>query len=572
VQLGQSPFLDIFSEDRVRESLRFMNLSPDTRVSRDVAKDICARQGIKAMLLGSISGVGSHYVVLLEAENSQTGDMIASEQFEADGKEQVLRSLGPAALRLREKLGESLSTINRFDAPIENVTTSSLEALRQYDLGVKEHSKLDYKSAILFYKNAIERDPNFAIAHARLAYCYNNTNQFEASREESRKAYELVDRVSEREKFLIRSSYYGGVTGEWEKQIQELETWKRTYPRDWEPLNQLANKYTLVGPFELAVTEGNRAIELNPKDARAYVNVGVAFIELNRFEEARQVLRKAEALKPEALNMHARLYQIAFVQSDGATMKEQVDWANANKRAEDALMWQGRVAGFSGQLAIADRLNDQVIEMIRRSESNETVAQTMLISAARDSILGNCGRAIRLAHDALDLSREQANVVNAANVYAACGQAGPAQTLVDELIKRFPLDTLLSTNSVPIIRAQIELNRGNSSLAIQLLEAARKYEVLGEFWPQYIRGQAYLKDKNAAQAMAEFKTILDHRGWYPVSPLYPLAYLGMARAASLSGDAAAARKTHQDFFALWKDADATLPALIAAHAEYEKLK
>ncbi|HYT50086.1 MAG TPA: tetratricopeptide repeat protein, partial [Pyrinomonadaceae bacterium] len=572
VQLGQSPFLDIFSEDRVRESLRFMNLSPDTRVSRDVAKDICARQGIKAMLLGSISGVGSHYVVLLEAENSQTGDMIASEQFEADGKEQVLRSLGPAALRLREKLGESLSTINRFDAPIENVTTSSLEALRQYDLGVKEHSKLDYKSAILFYKNAIERDPNFAIAHARLAYCYNNTNQFEASRAESRKAYELVDRVSEREKFLIRSSYYGGVTGEWEKQIQELETWKRTYSRDWEPLNQLANKYTLVGPFELAVTEGNRAIELNPKDARAYVNVGVAFIELNRFEEARQVLRKAEALKPEALNMHARLYQIAFVQSDGATMKEQVDWANANKRAEDALMWQGRVAGFSGQLAIADRLNDQVIEMIRRSESNETVAQTMLISAARDSILGNCGRAIRLAHDALDLSREQANVVNAANVYAACGQAGPAQTLVDELIKRFPLDTLLSTNSVPIIRAQIELNRGNSSQAIQLLEAARKYEVLGDFWPQYIRGQAYLKDKNAAQAMAEFKTILDHRGWYPVSPLYPLAYLGMARAASLSGDAAAARKTHQDFFALWKDADATLPALIAAHAEYEKLK
>jgi eukaryotic-like serine/threonine-protein kinase len=570
-QLGQSPFLDIFSEDRVRDALKYMDRSQDTRVTRDVAKDICARQGIKAMLLGSISSVGSHYAVSLEAVNSQTGDTIASEQFEVDGKEQVLKSLGSAASSLREKLGESLADIKKFDAPIEHVTTSKLEALRQYSLGVEQHSKADYRQAIDFYKRAIEVDPNFAIAHARLAYCYNNTNQFEASRAESTKAYELVDRVSEREKFIIRSSYYGGVTGQWEKQIDELEAWKRTYPRDWEPLNLLASKYTLVGPFEQAVKEGNQAIAVNPNDARAFVNVGVAFIELNLFDEARQTLRKAEKLKPESVNMHARLYQIAFVQGDSATMKEQIDWANANKKTEDALIWQARVAGFSGQLSNADQMNDRVIEMFRISDVKESMAQVMLMEALRDATFGNCGRVAKLAKEALALSREQANMVNAANAYAACGQANEAQSLVDDLTRRFPEDTLLNANWVAIIRAQSELSRGKATEAIQLLESARKYEVFGDFWPQYLRGQAYLKSNNGAQAAVEFKVILDHRGWYPVSPLYPMAQLGYARANALS-DSAAARKAYQDLFVLWKDADATLPPLVAARAEYEKLK
>ena len=571
-QLGQSPFLDIFSEDRVRDTLKYMGASQSTPVTRDVAKDICAREGIKAMLLGSISGVGSHYVVVLEAENSQTGDMIATEQFEVDGKEQVLKSLGSAASRLREKLGESLSDIKRFDVPIEKVTTSKLEALRQYSLGVEQHSKADYKAAIPLYIRAVESDPNFAIAHARLANCYNNTGQFEASRTEFTKAYELVDRVSEREKFLIRSSYFGGVTGQWDKQLEELEAWRLTYPRDWEPLNLLASKYSLVGPFERAVTEGNRAIELNPKDARAYVNVGVAFLELNKFEEAKKVLSKAQALKPESINMHARLYQIAFVQGDAAAMKEQLDWANANGRVEDALIWRARVAAFSGQLTTADGLNNRVIEMNRVGDAKEIIAQVTLMEAMRDSMLGSCSRVSQLTQQALALSREQANLVTAANALAACGQVVPAQALVDELTKRFPLDTLLNTNSIPIIRAQMELSRGNAAQAIQLLESARKYEAFGEFWPQYLRGQAYLKNKNGAQAAIEFQTILDHRGWYPLSPLYPLAQLGLARAEVLKGDNATARKAYQDFRDLWKNADTNLPALVAALAEYEKLK
>ncbi len=572
VQLGQSPFLNIFSEDRVRDTLKYMNASTDARITRDIGKDICARNGIKAMLLGSISRVGSQYIVLLDAVNSQTGDSIANEQVAVDSKEEVLKSLGAAAARLREKLGENLGSIQKFDAPIEQVTTSKLEALRQYTLGAQAHAKLDYAGAIPFYKNAIEIDPNFAIAHARLAYCYNNQKKLQASRDESTKAYELKDRVSERERFLITSSYYGGVTGQWNEQIQELETWKATYPGDAEPLNLLANRYTTAGPFELAVTEGNKAIELNPKDARPYVNVAVAYIEVNRFDDAKSTLRKAEQLKPESTNMHARLYQLGFVQGDNSMMKEQLAWASASRNGEAALNWQAQVAGFQGQLAQADEFNNHALDLLRSPDTKETMAQVMLVEATRDATLGDCGRATQLAKQALELSREQANLVSAANAYAACSQATAAQTLIDELTKGFPLDTLLNASWLPIIRAQNELNKGNAAQAIQILESTRKYEAFGDFWPQYLRGQAWLKQKNGAQAANEFKTILDHRGWYPTSPLYPLAYLGAARAASLNGDPAAARKAYQDFFALWKDADATLPALVAAHAEYEKLR
>lgn len=572
VQLGQSPFLNIFSEDRVRDTLKYMNVSTDAKITRDIGKEICARNGIKAMLLGSISRVGSQYIVLLDAVNSQTGDTIANEQVAVDSQEEVVKSLGAAASRLREKLGENLGSIRKFDAPIEQVTTSKLEALRQYSLGVQAHSKLDYAGAIPFYQHAIDIDPNFAIAHARLAYCYNNQRKLQSSRDESTKAYQLKDRVSERERFIITSSYYGGVTGEWDDQIRELQTWKATYPRDWEPLNLLANRYTAVGPFELAVAEGNKAIELNPKDARPYVNVGVAFIELNRFDDAKTILRKAEELKPESTNMHARLYQLGFLEGDNSLMKEQLDWANATRNTEPALNWQAQVAAFQGQLAQADQFYDRAVEMIRSPDTKEPMAQVMLIEATRDATLSECGRAAELAKQALDLSREQANLVSAANAYAACGQTAVAQSLIDELTKGFPSDTLLNANWLPIIRAQNELNKGSAAQAIQMLESARKFEVFGDFWPQYLRGQAWLKQKNGTQATTEFKTILDHRGWYPTSPLYPLAQLGLARAAALTGDSATARKAYQDFFALWRDADSNLAALVAARAEYEKSK
>ncbi|PYS64065.1 MAG: hypothetical protein DMF76_05655 [Acidobacteria bacterium] len=570
VQLGQSPFLDIFSEDRVREALKFMNRSPDEHVTRDIAREICERQGIKAMLLGSISGLGTHYVISLEAVNANTGDSIATEQVETDGKEQVLKSLGQAASKLREKLGESLASIQNFDVPIDQVTTSSLDALRAYSMGLAQHSSGNYPQAIPLYKRAIELDNNFAIAYARLANVYNNTGKFELSREASAKAYEFRDRASEREKLFVTASYYGGVTGEWDKQIEQLEVWSRTYPRDWEPRNLLASRYTLVGPFDKALAEAREAVRLNPKEARAYTNLAVAFIGLNRFEDAKSVLRQALAQKLETTNMRIRLFHIAFVQDDAATMKEQLDWAAS--KPEEAQMWQAQAAEFSGQLAKANQFTERVIGLMRAADSKETTAQLLLQQALRNATFGSCGQVGETVRQALGLSREQAKLITAANALAVCNQTRAAQTLIDELMKRFPLDTLQKMVSIPITRSQIELTRGDGSPVIQLLESSRKYEVAGEFWPQYLRGQAYLKQKKGAEAAKEFQTIIDHRGWYPLSPLYPLAQLGVARAAVIEGDAAKARRAYQDFFTLWKEADTSIPILVVARQEYEKLK
>jgi serine/threonine protein kinase/predicted Zn-dependent protease len=571
VHLGQSPFLDIFSEERVRDALRFMERPPDERITRDVAREICQRQGIKAMLLGTISGMGSHYVISLEASNGQTGDIIAREQVEADGKEQILKALGQAASILREKLGESLSSIQKFDVPIEQVTTSSLDALKAYSSGFDQHSKAKYREAIPFYRRAIDLDGGFAIAWARLATCYNNTRQYELSREASAKAYEFRDRASEREKLLVAWNYYGAVTGEWDKTNQQLEVWKSTYPRDWEPHNLLAVRYTVVGPFEKAVEEAHEAVRLNPKEARAHSNLALAFLGINRFDEAKNVLRQALNQKLETTNMHARLYQIAFIQGDAAGMKEQLDWAGGAS-AGDAQVWQTQTAEFFGQLTNANQFNSRAIEFARQNDSRETVAQLLLQQAVRDATFGDCGPVTGIAQQALGFSREQAKVMAAANALAICGQAAPAQTLIDELEKRFPQDTLVNTISIPVMRAQIELGRGNAAQALQLLEPARRYDVAGEFWPQYQRGQAYLKQGQGVQAAAEFQNIIDHRGWYPVSPLYPLAHIGLARALALNGDSSGARKEYQDFFTLWKDADTSIPILAAARQEYEKLK
>jgi eukaryotic-like serine/threonine-protein kinase len=573
VQLGQSPYLDIFSEDRVRETLRFMARPQDERITAAVAREICKRQGIKAMLLGSISGLGNHYIVSLDAVNADNGETIAKEQFESDGKEQVLKSLGQAASRLREKLGESLGSIQKFDVPIEQVTTSSLEALRYYSMGRDQHSVGKYADAIPFYRRATELDSNFAIAYARLAVVYTNEGQSELSRLASQKAYELRDRISEREKLYVEWSYYGNATGQWDKTNETLALWKSTYPRDWVPFNALALRYTLVGPFEKATEEATEAIRLNPNSALPYVNLAVAFMGLNRFDEAKKVLQQASDQKLETPNMRTRLYHIAFIQGDAAAMKTQIDWAAGKPEEYFAQNWQAQAAAFSGQLAAANKFSERAIELApKKSESKEASAQIILQEAERNATFGNCGSVRQLTDQALGLSRNRATLILAGSALAACGEAGAAQALVDELTRKFPDDTLLSTVSRPLILAQLELSHGNAAQALQLLEPARKFEVYGDFRPQYLRGQAYLKQGNGAQAAAEFKTILDHRGWYPVSPLYPMAQLGLARAAQLSGDSANARKGYQDFFTVWKNADSTIPLLIAAQAEYEKLK
>jgi len=572
VQLSQSPFLNILPDDRLHDALRFMGRSPDERVTRDIAREICERQGIKAMLLGSVSRLGTNYVISLEALNSRTGATIASEQIESESKEQILKALGQGASSLRKKLGESLSSIQKFDAPIEQATTSSLDALRAYSLGAEQHSSAKYFEAIPLYKRAIELDPNFAIAYARLALAYNNTRQFELSREASQKAYELRDRVSEREKFFVSWSYYGGVTGEWEKTDEVLELWRRTYPQDWIPLNSLALRHTVVGPFERAAEEANEAIRLNPNSALPRSNLGYAFIGLNRFDEAKNVFQQSLAQKLETTNIHSGLFYVAAIGSDSAAMKQQVDWATGRPDEYVAQNWQAQAAEFSGQLGKADEFSDRAIALAQRRELKEIVGQALLARAVRHATVHRCQQVNDLTTRALDISRDRSSLITAATAMALCKQAGPAQALVDELSKKFPTDSLMNAVSLSLIRAQMELGRGNAAQALQLLETARQYDVAGSFWPQYLRGQAYLNQKNGAQAAAQFKTILDHRGWYPLSPLYPMAQLGLARAALLENDSAKARKAYQDLFVLWRDADPDIPMLVEARREYAELK
>lgn len=569
-QLRQSPFLDILSEDRVRDALKFMEKSPDEPVSREIALEICRRQRIEAALIGTISSVGSRYVITLEALNAESGDTIASDQAEAENKEEVLRSLGEAATRLRQKLGETLSSIQKHDAPIEQVTTSKLEALRYYSVGFQQHSRGRYAEAIPLYQHAIQVDQRFAMAYARLATCYNWQKQFELSRAASRKAYEYRDRASEREKLFVEWNYYGAVTGEIERQTEALDVWARTFPRDWEPHHLLAVRYTLTGPFKSGLDEASAAVRLNAREPKTHANLANAFIGLNRFDEAKKILQNALGQNMETESMHTHLYRLAFVNGDATGMNEQVAWATKNSGFL-ANVYQAEAAEFYGKYAEANQFSDKAIDWVEHN-NKDAAAQLISKHAMRAATFRDCGKINALTTKALSYSRDLQYLEHSANALAACGQTAAAQTLVDEMQKHFAQDTLLSSFWIPLIRAQFELARGNGAQAVQLLESARKYEVYGDYWAQYVRAQAYLKQGNGSQAADEFRKILDNRGWHPMSPVYALAQLGYAQASAQSGNIAEARKAYQDFFDLWKNADATVPFVAEARQEYDKLK
>ncbi|MEP6743036.1 MAG: protein kinase [bacterium] len=572
VQLEQSPFLNIFSDQRVREALRFMNRSSDERVTKQIAREICERQGLKAFLTGSISNLGSHYVITLEAGNAQTGDTIALQQAEAESKEQVLSALGNAATKLREQLGESLASIQKYDAPIYQATTSSLEALKVFSLGVEQQFKGKYLEAIPFFKRATEMDPNFARAYAAMSSMYFNSRQFDLAAEASRKAYELRDRVGEHERLYITQVYYDNVTGELEKYLETSELWKRTYPRDGAPHNNLAFKYMELGQFDKAAEEAREAIRLSPSSASGHSLLATSFVGLNRFDEAKATINQALSQKLENLRMHQNLYRIAYVEGDAAVMKREIEWANGKPEEYAAQTWQADAAAFSGQLRKAREFSSSAFELAERRDLNEVAAQLLAGMAVRDAQFGDCGKVKEQAAKALAVSHDRLSLSLAANALAICGEVGQTKSIFDEFGRRFPTDTLLNQVRIPLVQAQIELRRGNPTRALELLETTRLYEGYLLFPIAYLRGQAYLTQQKGAEAAEQFQEILDHRGWSTVSYFYPLAQLGLARAAVLQGDTAKARKAYQDFFALWKDADADLPVLIEAKKEYESLK
>lgn len=570
VQLGQSPFLNLFSDTRVRQTLRLMGHSPDDRVTTEIGREICQRQGLKALITGSIATLGSHYVLTLEAIGSQNGEVLAREQAEAETKEQVLKTLSQAAIAMRERLGESLSSLQRFDAPLE-VTTSSLEALKAYSLAADESNRGKWLESIEHGKHALELDPNFAIAYYGVAVAYANTGQPKLAAENVTKAYGLRERVSEFEKLRITGFYYFTAIGDIDQYIEVLELHKKTYPRDDRPHVSLSVAYDRIGQWDKSAQEAGEAIRMNPNTTAPHGNLARALMRLHRYDESLAVLDRAyKQYKLESEHLHSWGYNIAFIRGDAAAMKHEVDNLTGKQNEYIALDWQTNSSAFAGQWKLVQDFARRSIDLAARSKAKEVAAQYAAEHALRSAAVGQCAETKSAPSQSLSFEHNQVSLTRSSLALALCGDVTQAQSLVDELTKQYPQFTIVNSIWLPAIRGALALDHNASAQAITELQAAR-YEVAGEFWPQYVRGLANLKLGKGTEAAVEFQKILDHRGYSPMSPLYPLAHLGLGRAAALQGDSAKARKAYEDFFALWKDADPDLPILIEAKKEYEKL-
>jgi serine/threonine protein kinase/tetratricopeptide (TPR) repeat protein len=573
VQLEQSPYLNVFPQERVRDTLRFMGRSPDERLTPDLARDVCQREGIKAVLNGAISTIGTQYVVDVNAVNCLTGDSLAREQVQADKKEQVLGAVGKAASNLRGKLGESLASVQKFDAPVEEATTSSLEALKAFSLGETERAKGSELGAIPFYRRAVEIDPNFAVAYARLGQCYGNSGQSGPAIENTKQAFERRERTSELEKLYISTHYYDIVTGETDKAMEAYQLWKRTYPRDSIPTNNLSSGYAANGKYDQALPEALETVRLAPNEALSYQNLGGDYLGLNRFAEAKAVREKQIAANLDNAGDHAELYVIAFVESDTAAMQRQAEWARGKPDEFDMLQVVAEAAASRGKLQKAREVYGQAADVARRGKFEEIVARIMALHAGDEALVGNAAQARDRAAAALAVSRNRPTLVLSATAFAHAGDVTNATALADELSRRFPLHTYINSVWVPSIRAQIEIDRGNPAKAIELLRAPSPYEFgwASRVTPNYVRGLAYLKARQGLQAASEFQKVLDHPGICQTAPECSLSHLQLGRARAISGDKTGARTAYQDFFALWKDADPDVPILKEAKAEYAKL-
>jgi len=576
VQLGQSPFLNILSERRVEETLSLMGRPSTERITRDVARELCIRTGSKAIVLGSISNLGGQYVIGLNTVGCNSGDTLATEQEEAATKQEVLKALSTAASALRGKLGESLATVQKFDVPVE-ATTPSLEALKAYSMGITTGRTKGDAEAIPFMKRAIELDPNFAMAYAGLAVEYSNLGQASLAAENVKKAYELSDRVSEREKYRISGLYYQYVTGEMEKATEAYELWAKSYPRDQVPHGNLGFIYSSLGQYEKAAAETEDQQRLGPT-LSGYGNLAGIYMNLNRLDDAQAVLQQSQANKVDGFVIRADLYFLAFLRGDAAEMERQVAWAAGRPGEEDAMLsTQSDTEAYYGRLARARDFSRRAVDAAVRADSKETAALWQANAALRESEFGNTAAAKQQVDGALALAPGRDVKVLAAITLARAGETARAKAMVEQLVKSEATNTMLKIYWLPTIKAAIELNSGNASQAQIDLEAAGPYDLggpspIGNLYPVYVRGQAYLAARNGTAAAGEFQKILDHRGIVLNLPLGALAHLQLGRAYALSGDTAKARSAYQDFLTLWKNADPDIPILKEARAEYAKLQ
>jgi eukaryotic-like serine/threonine-protein kinase len=574
VQLEQSPFLRIVSDQQIQETLSLMRQPADGKVTLEIARELCQRTGSKAYLSGSIARLGSQFVLGLNAVNCQTGDTLAEEQERATGKEQVLGAMDKAAAKLRAKLGETLSTVQKFDTPLELATTPSLEALQAYSLGWRASAGSNWVAAVPFFQRAIRLDPNFGMAYARLGTSYNNLGESTLGSENTRKAYELRERVSEREKFYIESHYYQNATGNLEKARQVYELWAQTYPRDWVARINLRVIYTDLGQCDKALAEARETLRLDPT-AVGYTSLVFSYLALNRLVEARSAAEEAQAKEFDSPDLGWILYRLAFLQNDTAGMAQQVAWAVGKPGAENVLLSnEADTFAYSGHIGKAREYSRQAVASAERAEEKEVAALYADDAALREALFGNAVEARQQTAAALGLSNGQNVQYGAALALAFAGDVVRAKTLADDLGKRVPENTIIRFNYLPTIRAQIALSRNDSSKAIEALQAAAPYELgyPGRLYPVYVRGEAYLAAHQANEAAAEFQKILDHRGIVMNAPIGALAHLQIGRAYAMQGDTAKAKAAYQGFLTLWKDADPDIPILIAAKAEYAKLQ
>ncbi|HSE98571.1 MAG TPA: tetratricopeptide repeat protein, partial [Blastocatellia bacterium] len=578
-KLEQSPFLSILTDRRVRDTLKLMGRQPDERLTGEVATEIALRTGSKAVIAGSISNLGSQYVIGLSALNCQTGDSLARQQVYAEKKEDVLSALDQAATRLREQIGESLASIQKYDTPIAEATTSSLEALKSFSLGRKTVFAKGDRAGIPYFQQTVDLDPNFALAYASLAVAYSNLGQATQAIENARKAYDLRDRVSEREKYRISAFYHRYGTGELDKANQVYEQWKQSYPRDFFPPINLGDIYMTLGQWEKASQETQDSISLEPNTWVSYYNLAAIQLALNRPEEARATVEQAMERNLDTYYLRIALYQEAFLRGDQDAMQQQLAWAAGRSGEEDWLLSvQSDTEAYSGRLTKARGFSQRAIDSAKRANAKEAAALWQANAALREAEFGNASPARQGALSALALSSGRDVSILAALALARAGDTAGARKIADALNKDFPHNTIVQGYWLPSIRAAMEINAKNYGQAVDLLNGAEPYELgqcqpipLGMIYPAYLRGQAYLLARQGREAAAGFQKILDYRGVVINYPLGSLARLGLARSYTVQGDIAKARSAYEGFLALWKDADAEIPNLKQARAEYAQL-
>ncbi len=555
-----------------------MTRPPDTKLTPEVAREVCQRANSKAYVAGSIASLGSQYVLGLKVVNCQSGDVLAQEQATAASKEKVLDALGEAASKLRGELGEPLATVQKLDVPLRESTTSSLEALKAYGMGFTTVREKGDAPAIPFYKRAIELDPSFPMAYARLADTYIDLGQPSLALEYATKAYQLRDRVSEKERLAISASYFGA-TGEIEKEAQTYELWEATYPRD-SHLTSLANDYVHMGQWDKALAEYQEGARVpGAGSVLGYADLGMTYLSLNRLEEARSTFDEALAHKMDGGFLRQNIYMLAFLKGDASQMDQQLAWAAGKPGDEDALLSiQSDTEAYYGRMRRARDFSRRAMDSAVHADSKETAALWEVNAALREAELGNAALARQGVAAALALSSGRDVKTAAALAMAQIGDGPRTNDLVEELQKSYPAHTMLKLYWLPTINAAIEIGKGNSSQAVADLEPAGPYE-LGEagtfinyLYPAYVRGQAYLLAHNGTAAAAEFQKLLDHRGIVANFVTGSLAHLQIGRAYAMQGDTEKAKAAYADFLALWKNADSDIPILKQAKAEYAKLQ